>query len=218
MADINEFLSSDRRNFQQKGLNEQVLPENPADLFKEWLKQAIGKDNPESYAFVLLTNDDKGFPQGRMVYLRALEDDGSLVFFTNYNGAKAHQIEQNPQVGALFFWPLNERQVRISGKVGKVPAEVSDAYFASRPRSSQIGAWASAQSAVLSSRNELEKKVAEYTERFADTTEIPRPVFWGGYAISPVAYEFWEGRESRLHDRIQYLNEEGRWTIQRLSP
>lgn len=218
MADINEFLSSDRRNFQQKGLNEQVLPENPAKLFKEWLIEAIGKDNPESYAFALLTNDNSGFPQARMVYMRALEDDGSLVFFTNYNGAKARQIEQNSQVGALFFWPLSERQVRISGEVSKVSKELSDAYFASRPRSSQIGAWASAQSSELSSRDELEKKVVEYTERFADTAEIPRPDFWGGYAISPVAYEFWEGRESRLHDRIQYLNEEGRWTIQRLSP
>lgn len=218
MADINEFLSSDRTNFRQKGLNESVLPKYPVELFKEWLVQAIGKENPESYAFALLTNDKNGFPQGRMVYLRALEDDGSLVFFTNYSGAKARQIEENNKVGALFFWPLNERQVRVSGKVTKVSEEVSDAYFASRPRTSQIGAWASAQSSELKSRQELEIKVAEMTERFSSYDEIPRPDFWGGYAITPVAYEFWEGRDSRLHDRIQYVKQVDEWTIQRLSP
>lgn len=218
MTNINEYLSSDRRNFKQKGLNEAELPEQPAELFDQWLRDAIAKENPDSYAFALLTSGEGEFPDGRMVYLRALEEDGSLVFFTNYTSAKARQIDRDGKVGALFFWPLNERQVRISGAVQKADPEVSDAYFASRPRSSQIGAWASNQSSRLKSRDELEKLVEKTKLKFADNEEIPRPNFWGGYIISPVQYEFWEGRESRLHDRIVYSRQNGQWKKRRLAP
>ncbi len=218
MSDLNRFLSSDRRNFTQQGLNENELPAEPAELFLQWLKLAVEKQNPEPYAFVLMTSAD-GVPSGRIVYLRGLEDDGSLVFFTNYLSEKGEHLSANAHAGALFFWPFNERQVRITGKAQKCSAEVSDAYFASRPRESQIGAWASKQSALLGSRQELEEQVAALRNKFESSDEIPRPDFWGGYQLTPSKYEFWEGRESRLHDRIRYRKKEsGVWTVERLSP
>ena len=218
MDDINEFLSTDRRNFTQRGLNEIHLPQYPTELFSGWLKVAVDKQNPEPHAFALLTTTPEGFPAARMVYLRALEDDGSLVFFSNYKSAKGRQIEATGKAGALFFWPMNERQVRVSGFVERTNAEVSDAYFAARPRESQIGAWASMQSGILSSREELDSKVEEIRNRFADVAEIPRPDFWGGFLIRPTEYEFWEGRENRLHDRIRYVRKGKDWTTERLSP
>lgn len=218
MTDINSFLSSDRHHFTQRGLNEIDLPESPAGLFARWLKLAVDKQNPEPHAFALLTSSEN-IPSGRIVYLRALEDDGTLVFFSNYKSDKGQQLEANPEAGALFFWPMNERQVRISGRVEKTSAEVSDAYFAARPRESQIGAWASRQSGILQSRQELEDKVAACRKQFESYTEIPRPDFWGGYQIIPYAFEFWEGRENRLHDRIKYAKSKaGTWSIERLSP
>lgn len=218
MTDINEFLSKNRHNFTQKGLNEIRLPEEPVKLFDEWLKLAVSKSNPEPHAFALLTGGGNEAPAGRMVYLRALEEDGSLVFFSNYNSAKAKQMEQFPNAGALFFWPMNERQVRVSGKVKKTDTEVSDAYFAARPRESQIGAWASEQSRVISSREELEDRVEAIRRKFSDQEEVPRPDFWGGYLIEPEVFEFWEGRQSRLHDRIRYTKTETGWKTERLSP
>ncbi len=218
MDDINEFLSSDRRNFTQQGLDEIQLPDHPSQLFSRWLKAAVEKQNPEPHAFALLTTTPEDFPAARMVYMRALENDGSLVFFSNYKSAKAQQFEYSNKVGALFFWPMNERQVRISGIVEKTNAEVSDAYFAARPRESQIGAWASVQSAKLVSREELNEKVEKIRRRFADLKEIPRPDFWGGFIIRPTEFEFWEGRENRLHDRIRYIVNDSIWTSERLSP
>jgi len=178
MDDINEFLSTDRRNFTQRGLNEIHLPQYPTELFSRWLKVAVDKQNPEPHAFALLTTTSEGFPAARMVYLRALEDDGSLVFFSNYKSDKAQQIELSGKAGALFFWPLNERQVRVSGFVEKTDPEVSDAYFAARPRESQIGAWASVQSGVLASREELDSKVEKIRNRFNGVAEIPRSDFY----------------------------------------
>lgn len=218
MTDINEYLTSDRKNFSQNGLSEDMLPDDPAKLFEEWLKQAIARNNPEPYAFAVLSRDEDGFPAGRMVYLRALEDDGTMVFFTNYTSDKAKQVEREGKLGALFFWPMSERQVRISGLVERAPEEMSDAYFASRPRRSQLGAWASIQSAKLESREVLEEQVKAMEKRFADYTEVPRPDFWGGMLIQPQKYEFWQGRESRLHDRIRYKKVNGVWLTERLNP
>lgn len=219
MEDLNKFISSDHRDFSQHGLNEAFLPSDPAKLFDNWLKQAIERNNPEPYAFALMTVDPTGYPTGRIVYLRALEEDGQMVFFTNYNSEKGQQIANTGRVSALFFWPMSERQVRIKGKVVKAPAELSDAYFASRPRDSQIGAWASRQSSVIASREVMDQQFAAMKERFSEKAEIPRPDFWGGYIINPVEYEFWEGRKSRLHDRVVYeKNEVENWRLKRLSP
>lgn len=219
MEDLNKFIGSDRRDFGQIGLNETDLPIEAAELFDHWLKQAIERNNPEPYAFTLVTATPTGYPSGRVVYLRALEDDGRLVFFTNYDSEKAHHIAETGKASALFFWPMSERQVRIKGQVSKAPAELSDAYFAGRPRDSQIGAWASHQSSIIASRKEMDQRFDEMRRRFANEAEIPRPAFWGGYIISPVEYEFWEGRKSRLHDRVVYeKGETENWRIKRLSP
>lgn len=219
MEDLNKFINSDRRDFMQSGLNEADLPPAPAILFDHWLRQAIERNNPEPYAFVLMSASASDYPSGRVVYLRALEEDGQLVFFTNYNSEKGRQIAETGKVSALFFWPMNERQVRIKGEVQKAPADLSDAYFAGRPRESQIGAWASHQSEVIASRAEMDKRFEAIEERFSGEDEIPRPDFWGGYIISPVEYEFWEGRKSRLHDRIVYEKSKAKnWNIKRLSP
>lgn len=217
MADINDFLSSDRRHFKQGELDEDNIPDNPAVLFESWFKAALSRQNPEPYAFTLMSHGLSGFPEGRTVYLRALEADGGLVFFSNYNSDKGRQMTINQKVGALFFWPMSEQQVRIRGLVSRASAELSDAYFASRPRESQIGAWASLQSSPLSSRNNLEKSVEDVRKRF-EGKEVPRPDYWGGYLITPQRYEFWQGRPNRLHDRICYEKSGDSWNVVRLSP
>jgi pyridoxamine 5'-phosphate oxidase len=217
MDDINDFLASDRRSFEYGRLHDGHIPTDPIALFEQWLKEALDRQNPEAYAFVLMTKTENDFPSGRMVYLRALEPDGGLVFFSNYTSNKAKQIDQSNKVGALFFWPMNERQIRITGTVSRAPEEVSDAYFAGRPRESQIGAWASEQSSAIESRKTLEDRVEHFTRKF-EGQPIPRPGHWGGYLILPEQYEFWQGRQSRLHDRILYKRTNDVWEVTRLSP
>lgn len=217
MDDINDFLYSDRNAFNKGQLSEEDIPERPEVLFAHWLKAAISKQNPEPYAMTFMTKGPDGYPEGRTVYLRAVEDDGTLVFFSNYQSNKAKQIELDNRVGLMFFWPLNERQVRIAGEVEKAPGELSDAYFESRPRESQIGAWASQQSNALKNRIDLEKQVVHYKEKFADQP-VPRPPHWGGYMVKPQRYEFWQGRQSRLHDRIVFEKAGSVWKITRLAP
>lgn len=217
MNDVNDFLNSDRSAFNKGQLSEEDIPEKPEVLFAQWLRAAIARQNPEPYAMTLLTNGADGYPEGRVVYLRAVEDDGTLVFFSNYQSNKATQIELDNGVGLLFFWPMNERQIRIAGKVEKAPEELSDAYFESRPRESQIGAWASQQSNALKNRNDLEKQVVHYKEKFADQP-VPRPPHWGGYMVKPQRYEFWQGRQSRLHDRFVFEKAGSVWKITRLAP
>lgn len=217
MTDINDFISSDRRHFEQDELDESSIPENPEVLFKSWFKSALSRQNPEPYAFTLLSHGLSGFPEGRTVYLRAFEPDGGLVFFSNYDSDKGQQMAADPKVGALFFWPMSERQVRIRGVVSRASDEVSDAYFASRPRESQIGAWASLQSSRLTSRQDLEDRVEEVRIRF-EGKEVPRPEYWGGFLITPLRYEFWQGRPNRLHDRICFEKSGSSWKMFRLSP
>jgi pyridoxamine 5'-phosphate oxidase len=217
MTNLKDHLFSDRKNFELGSLDESNLPDAPASLFENWLKEAISRQNPEPYAFTLLTLGKDGFPSGRIVYLRALEEEGELVFFTNYGSLKGREIASDERVGAHFFWPNSERQVRVWGLASPVSEEFSDAYFASRPRESQIGAWTSQQSAELSGRDELEAAFQEFVARF-EGKEIPRPDFWGGYEIIPVKYEFWQGRANRLHDRIVYNKSGKDWNIKRLYP
>jgi len=217
MTELNDFVFSDRKDFARGMLDETTIPSTPDKLFESWLKEAIEHACPEPYAFTLLTNDEEGFPGGRVVYLRTLESDGSFIFFTNYNSDKAKALSLNNKVGANFFWSTLERQVRIKGVVEKLDSEASDLYFDTRPEESKLGAWASAQSEIIESRKQLIDQLEYYRKKF-EGVPIPRPPFWGGYVIKPVYYEFWQGRSSRLHDRFKYVQQDGKWVSARLSP
>jgi pyridoxamine 5'-phosphate oxidase len=217
MTELNDFVFSNRSDFTRGILDETTIPENPQPLFERWLKDAIEQQSQEPYAFTLITNGLDGFPSGRVVYLRTLEPDGSFMFFTNYNSEKGRELEKNDRVSVNFFWSSLERQVRIKGRVSKIDKIASDLYFDSRPEESKLGAWASAQSQVLQSRQELLDNVENVREKFKGQS-IPRPEFWGGYVIVPESYEFWQGRSSRLHDRFKYSLINGIWRAERLSP
>lgn len=204
-----------RTDYGKKTLVESRCPEKPHLLLDSWLRHAHMHVS-DANAFTLSTVNAQGYPTSRIVLLRELDERG-ISFFTNYQSQKGGDMEAHPNVSINFFWSQLERQVRIEGEVEKLSASESDAYFNSRPRASQIGAWASAQSQVLSSRDELELKVESLKQKF-EGKEIPRPDFWGGYLVRPTKFEFWQGRPSRLHDRIQYEQEKSHWIIKRLSP
>jgi pyridoxamine 5'-phosphate oxidase len=214
MNNFFEQLKNDHHQF-DKGKLEDHLPLKPHDLIAAWLREALERNVHEPSAITLSSIGLDGFPQARIVYLREFLEEG-FVFYTNYNSAKGKAFETNPKAGILFFWPELERQIRISGTISKVPEEMSDTYFSSRPYGSKIGAWASKQSEQLQSREELENEVKIFTTKFP--SEVPRPPHWGGYLLSPIKVEFWQGRPSRLHDRIVYEEREGDWKIHRLNP
>lgn len=188
---------------------------DPFELFELWTTEAVENKESEPNAFVLSTVDDKGQASSRIVYLKDIIE-GKFVLYTNYNSQKGRDIESNPKVSMLFFWPGCSRQIRIEGNCSKVTAQISDDYFASRPRGSQIGAWASNQSEELENREDLEQRVVDFEAKFS--SDVPRPEHWGGYWIEPTHFEFWQGRPSRLHDRITFDNSQGDWSINRLNP
>jgi pyridoxamine 5'-phosphate oxidase len=191
-----------RRSYSDAGL--ETLPSNPFEAFAKWLKDA--HENPvivEANAMVLSTVTSDSQINTRTVLLKDISE-GGFTFFTNYQSRKAHGIELNPNVSLLFPWYAMERQVSISGIAEKVSAQESDDYFATRPWSSQIGAWASAQSSHLASREELEQRFAGAAEKWPEGSAVPRPAHWGGYRVTPLHIEFWQGRYSRLHDRLRY--------------
>ncbi|CRI63976.1 Pyridoxine/pyridoxamine 5'-phosphate oxidase [Thiocapsa sp. KS1] len=201
----------------EQGLSRSSLDPDPIRLFEQWYTAAIETALPEPNAMSLCTVDEGGQPYVRTVLLKLFDREG-FVFFTNFESRKARQIDGNPQVAALFPWVALARQVQITGRAERIPTAESLRYFATRPRGSQIGAWSSPQSQVITSRSLLEAKVAEMKQRFAHG-EIPLPDFWGGYRIVPSRIEFWQGRESRLHDRFLYTREgDGSWRIERLAP
>ena len=218
MADFDrESISQMRKSYGEKGLAESDAGGDPIELFLSWLSDAA--QNPlivEANAMVLSTIHDQS-PISRTVLLKDITTQG-LTFFTNYSSRKGRDIESNPEVSLLFPWYAMERQVIITGRAIRVSAEESDKYFASRPWSSQIGAWASEQSQSLDSRQTLEKRWAEYSTRYPEGSEVPRPVHWGGYRVTPHTFEFWQGRYSRLHDRIRYSTISHGWEIERLFP
>lgn len=208
-------IESVRKDYSKHILVENDCPSNPIDLLNGWLQKAL-EQSIDANAMVLSTVNENGAPSSRVVLVRRIEDRG-LSFFTNYNSHKGREMDNNQQVALNFFWPWLERQVRVEGIVSKLSAQESDEYFASRPKESQIGAWASSQSEAINGRDELEKSLADYTEKFKNS-DVPRPEHWGGYLVRPKRIEFWQGRPSRLHDRILYEFEGGAWHLKRLNP
>ncbi len=210
----NGDLSSLRKEYLQSGIVRKDLKSSPIEQFSLWLSQAMDSDIIEPSAMSLATSDDSiGI---RTVLLKYFDEKG-FVFFTNYESKKSKQIQSNPQAAILFPWLALERQVKIIGKVEKISNLESLKYFSSRPKDSQIGAWASEQSSRISSRSILIEQFALMKKKFSHG-EIPLPTFWGGYRVIPISIEFWQGRENRLHDRFIYERQENEWTISRLSP
>ncbi|MDX5421083.1 MAG: pyridoxamine 5'-phosphate oxidase [Hymenobacteraceae bacterium] len=208
-----------RNNYAKQALTEGSVAQDPIEQFKVWLQEAIEAQAEEPTALVLSTVNAAGRPSARVVLLKDVSAAG-FTFFTNYDSRKGYQLDQNPFASITFFWPALERQVRIEGRVEKVTPEVSDNYFHSRPKGSQIGAWASPQSREVESRQVLEEAERRYSEEFASVQEVPRPKHWGGYLLQPDYLEFWQGRPNRLHDRIMYELDGGgsNWRIARLAP
>jgi pyridoxamine 5'-phosphate oxidase len=209
-------LRDQRTDYTLGALLESSAPADPLELFATWFAQAQEAKVAEANAMTLATVDAHGQPTARVVLLKGLEY-GRFVFFTNYGSRKGRELDANPRAGLLFFWPSLERQVRVDGTVARVEDAVADAYFASRPRASRIGAWASPQSAVLDSRAAIDARFAQAEARFAQT-DPPRPEYWGGYALEPHQIEFWQGRPSRLHDRLRYTKASAAWSRDRLAP
>ncbi|MEZ6133519.1 MAG: pyridoxamine 5'-phosphate oxidase [Pirellulaceae bacterium] len=210
-------LSALREEYSNHAHDITTTAESPLEQFQHWFEQATRAEVTEPNAMVLSTASTDGRPTQRTVLLKFFDENG-FVFFTNYGSRKAEQITANPQVSVLFPWYQLHRQVEISGTVTRVSAAESMRYFALRPRGSQLGAWVSQQSQVVSTRSVLESKWEELKQKFGQG-EIPLPKFWGGYRIRPSRFEFWQGGARRLHDRIEYLPEsDGKWTRQRLAP
>ncbi|ELR97864.1 pyridoxamine 5'-phosphate oxidase [Gloeocapsa sp. PCC 73106] len=206
-----------RQNYTRAGLSEAEAPHNPMELFQEWLSQAIASGILEPNGMTLATINEFGYPVARMVLLKGFDHRG-FVFYTNYNSDKAQQLQANLQASLVFWWSELERQVRIEGKVSKITPAESDAYFFSRPRGSQLGAWVSNQSQIIASREVLEKEL-EALEIKYQSQKIPRPEHWGGMRLAPVRIEFWQGRPNRLHDRLRYRLVSGeQWLRERLAP
>lgn len=190
---------------------------DPFHQFSRWWKEALESSIVEVNAMTLATANEKGIPSARIVLLKNYDERG-FVFYTNYLSRKGVEISENPTAALLFFWKELERQVRIEGSIIKVDENESDEYFHSRPPGSKIGAWSSPQSRVISDRSVIENNVQQYEQQFAGNAIIPRPPHWGGYRVVPSYIEFWQGRESRLHDRISYQQEGKNWSITRLAP
>jgi pyridoxamine 5'-phosphate oxidase len=206
-----------RKEYTLHGLSETDVTSDPFDQFQRWFQEAIAAGVTEPNAMTLATVSSTGRPSARIVLLKEVDPRG-IVFFTNYQSRKGHELAANPYAALLFYWADLERQVRIEGYVAPIDATDSDSYFASRPRSAQIGAWASPQSQVIANREVLDQRAHDHAQAFADD-HVPRPAHWGGYRLVPELFEFWQGRPSRLHDRICYqLNAAHTWTCVRLAP
>lgn len=205
-----------REEYRQAELSRETLLSSPFDQFERWFQQAIDAEVIEPNAMILATVAPDGSPMTRTVLLKYFDRQG-LVFFTNYNSRKAQHIQHNPQVSLLFPWFTLERQVQVTGTAAKISTAESFRYFLSRPRTSQLGAWCSQQSAVITSRSVLLKQFEAMKHKFKDR-EIPLPDAWGGYRVVPDSFEFWQGRPYRLHDRFLYHLEPAGWAIQRLAP
>lgn len=216
LEEVRNYINSVRRDFASKPLSKSDLNENPMEQFATWMEEAVNAQILDPYAMCLSTVNVDGHPSSRIVYWRDVSEDG-FVLYTNYNSRKGVEIAANPNVALNFHWTELDRQIRIEGKIKKVPTEMSDTYWASRPRESRIGAWASAQSHIIPNSNQLQESIKELQEKYKDE-EIPRPKHWGGYVVIPERLEFWQGRPSRLHDRFVYIKNGDDWTLAQLSP
>ena len=209
-------ISDIRKEYRLNSLSESDVANDPFTQFSAWWDEAVAGEIEEVNAMTLATADKTGKPSARIVLLKGINAEG-FEFFTNYESHKAKEMAINEQVALVFFWKELERQVRIEGSVSKTTAAVSDEYFLTRSVESRIGAWSSPQSNIIASRNVLVENVSAIQEKFQDK-EVTRPPFWGGYLVNPTMIEFWQGRASRLHDRIAYLREDNKWKIKRLAP
>lgn len=205
-----------RKDYTLRSLTETDIDPDPFQQFRTWFEQAVQAELPEPNAMTLATASPDGIPAARIVLLKAVDDRG-FTFFTNYNSDKGQQLIENPNAALVFLWTELERQVRIVGRVEKVSDEESDGYFYSRPHGSRLGAWASEQSQVIPGREVLEQRLEELKHQY-EGKEVPRPPHWGGFRVIPNEIEFWQGRSSRLHDRLRYRWNGEQWVIDRLSP
>jgi pyridoxamine 5'-phosphate oxidase len=205
-----------RKDYTQAGLNEAEADLDPINQFRRWFEQAVASGIADANAMTLATSTPDGIPSARIVLLKGLDERG-LQFFTNYLSRKGQELANNPRAALVFFWADLERQVRVEGRVERCTEAESDDYYHSRPRNSRLGAWASEQSTVLSGRAELEALHAALLAKYGDG-EIPRPPHWGGFRFVPEVFEFWQGRPSRLHDRLRYRRVQGNWIRERLAP
>ncbi|CAN5856995.1 pyridoxamine 5'-phosphate oxidase [soil metagenome] len=205
-----------RKEYTRAGLHEADLASDPFVQFHEWFEETLAADLHEPNAMILATATQDGRPSARTLLLKGYDQRG-FVFYTNYEGRKAGELEANPACALLFYWGELERQVRIEGHANRLSQEESDAYFTSRPRGSRLGAWASQQSRPVEHRSVLEERVRALEVEY-ESREIPRPPFWGGYRVEPDVIEFWQGRENRLHDRLVYRRAGEGWKMERLQP
>ena len=210
-------ISEIRKEYQLRSLSESDVDPDPLKQFQLWWQDALNAKIEEVNAMTLATASSDGVPSARILLLKGLSSTG-FVFFTNYNSFKGQQLAENPRASLVFFWKEVERQVRVTGLTARLSDEDNDEYFNSRPEGSRIGAWASPQSQVIENREWLENNTLKYQQQFSNQP-VKRPQHWGGYVVKPISIEFWQGRPSRLHDRIQYtLSEDGIWVIERLAP
>jgi pyridoxamine 5'-phosphate oxidase len=216
MNDLNEHIRNLRKDYAKGILDEHQVHPDPLKQFGSWFHEALKAELEEPYAMTLATVDATGQPSARVVLLRGFDERG-FMFFTNYQSRKGQDLAANPKASLLFHWAELERQIRIEGMVEMADAHDSDKYFLSRPRESRIGAWASPQSQVIQGREELENLLKQRVDMF-EGTEVNRPAHWGGYVLRPSNVEFWQGRPSRLHDRVRYKLQNGLWAIERLAP
>jgi pyridoxamine 5'-phosphate oxidase len=216
-SDVGRTVAALRRDYALMSLNEGDVDADPIVQFTRWFEQALAGEIAEPNAMTVATATRDGIPSARMVLLKGFDARG-FVFYTNYESQKGRELAENPVAALVFHWVELHRQVRVAGAVERVSAEESDAYFQSRPRGSRLGAWVSHQSTVLTGREEIETRLAALTAQYGEG-EIPLPPYWGGYRVLPASVEFWQGRPSRLHDRLRYRRQpDGSWCIERLSP
>jgi len=215
MTDSSKWFESLRVSYEQGELNESDITHNPFEQFNLWLQDAINNDVPEPNAMVLSTVNKQGQPSARNVLLKSADENG-FIFFSNKTSDKATDLKHNPHCSLLFSWLPQHRQVIVKGKAKEISMQDSDSYFQTRPYGSRISAWVSDQSKVIKNREELEVKVKEFMDKYPEN--VPMPSHWGGYLVKPESIEFWQGRPSRLHDRIRFTKKANNWTIERISP